>query len=172
MKLAKTLFYLFIFFSLASCGYDDDAAPVDRNVLNAANLAGTYNVVAISANSTETDSSGVVINIVTATVTGSAFNNATITFTEAGVAVSTGTYEQTAVYVVDGITETEISTEPIPISGSFTLLNNELMFPSQPDATVVIQSFRQTGFTLNLSEEVLETDYSFRASGTYRLVRQ
>jgi hypothetical protein len=174
MKLTKILLSLFILAMAVACGDDDDAAPVDRNELNLTNLVGTYNVVAIAANATEADidANGNLTDVVTTEITGSEFNNATITFTEQGVVTSTGTFKTTAIYTEDGFVETEIFTEPVGITGGFTLIGNNLNIPSLEVDIATVENFSESGFTLSFSEEDLGTDYSYILNGSFVFVRQ
>ena len=151
---------------------DDDGGTTDPNELTMANLAGTYNVTALSASGSETDTFNGQTTVETFTLDGSDFNNVTISFTEDGRISSSGTFTTTAVYTENGTMYTEVETSDLDISGRYSIDGSSLILSESDGAVTTINNFSSNGFDLFFEIIESETDYRYEAQGTYTLERR
>lgn len=166
--LSLALLSLFIF----SCTEDDENGTTDPNVLTTANLAGVYNVTALNATGSESDTFNGTTTVETFTLVGSDFNNVTLTFTEDGRISSSGTFTTTAVYTENGVMDTEVETSDLDLSGRYSVDGNSLILSESDGSITTINNFSSQGFDLLFEIIDVGPDYRYEAQGTYTLVRQ
>ena len=151
------------------CDSDDDVTLLG---LNNANLAGTYNITALTGDSIDIENLGGTTATETATFVASDFNNATITFTEAGAVTSTGSYTLTATFIEDGMTDTEVDVEDVDLNTTYTLSGNTIVFADNDGETTTITNFTGNGLQLVLVDSETDIDGFFELNATFTLVKQ
>lgn len=170
MKSPKLLSLLIVSLFLFAFQCDSDEIPV--YLLDTENLAGTYVVTEFSGTTTETDTDGVTIDVLTSRFTATDFQNATITFTSNGNVSSTGSYTLNVVETDNGVNNTYTENDDLDINGSYTLNGNTIILPDVDGATTTIRNFSENGLQLVLQELVTDTDYRYEAQATFTLERQ
>lgn len=162
MKFTKLMFLFTLAIATVSCSSDDDNGPEPFELSNA-NLAGSYDISAVSANSTSTASvSGTTVTVATATMEGDTFQ-VDVLFNENGTYTATGQYRVVTTITPTGqdpIIEEEILV--VDSSGSYSInaTNQTFRFSSSDDSFVEglfdVVLFNET--TLNLKQEDVTTE--------------
>jgi hypothetical protein len=134
----------------------------------------TYNLTAFSGTAAETDTSGGITDTVSGTLTGSDFNNTTVTFTANGTASSAGSFTITYTYVENGTTFTDSETTDLGIIGAYNITGNSIFIgtSASENVSITISDFTTQGPKLNVVERQIGVDYTYNASATYTLVRR
>jgi len=118
MKISKILLVLFVSISVLSCKKDDDGD--NSFLLSSANLAGTYSISSLNADTTITTVlAGIPISVVTNSV-GSVFQ-IDIIFSDAGTYTVNGQYLLTSTTTGDGQTTTNSEIIVLDETGSYQI---------------------------------------------------
>ncbi len=161
MKLTKLIFLFALAIATVSCGSDDDGATT-YNLTNA-NLAGTYKISDLSANSTSTTNvSGTTVTVATATVEGDTFQ-VSVVFNANGSYTAVGQYRIVTTVTPTGqdpIIEEEIIV--VDSNGSYSLNEvNQTISLNPEDDDFIEGLFDVTLFnntTFNIKQEDVTTD--------------
>ncbi len=157
MKNFKLLLLAFLSLTIINCSEDDEDNTI---ALNAANLAGVYDMNLFTAIETETETVNGVSTITRYEEVGTSFN-ATFTFNSNGTLTTSGSYDYTEEEFVNGtLVDTDSDTQIFNDAGTYTVTNNTLTLNIDGESTTfVVTEFNSTDLTLRLSES--EPDYSY-----------